>query len=62
MDDMLKAVSETSTLIRNSPYASDTKNSAFFTAYGVSVYEYYEQYPQKGKRFAQAMSSWSQRK
>ena len=61
MDDLIKAVSQTSTLIRNSPFTSDTKNSAFFTAYGVSMYEYYDRYPQKGTRFAQAMSSWSQR-
>ncbi|KAI9777149.1 MAG: hypothetical protein M1816_004906 [Peltula sp. TS41687] len=56
----LKAASETSTLIKNSPYASDAKNSPFFTTYGMSIYEYYERLPQKGKRFAQAMSSYAQ--
>lgn len=62
MDDMLKAASETSTLITSSPYASDTINSAFHTRFGMPVYQYYEQTPEKGTRFAQAMSSWSQSK
>ena len=60
MDDMFKAASETSTLIQQSPFSSDAKNSPFFAAYGASMYDYYEQNPQKGKRFAQAMSGWSQ--
>ncbi|KAH7136181.1 S-adenosyl-L-methionine-dependent methyltransferase [Dendryphion nanum] len=60
MDDMLKAVSQTSALIKKSPYVSSTENSPFATAYGMKVYQYYEENPEKGKRFAQAMSSWSQ--
>jgi len=62
MDDAIKAAAQFSTLIKKSPYASDTENSGFFTAHGLKMYEYYEQNPLKGKRFAQAMSGWSQRK
>lgn len=55
MDDMLKAVSETSTVV-----ASGTAQSAFQHRFGLTMYQYYEQNPAKGTRFAQAMSSWSQ--
>ncbi|KAL9105191.1 MAG: hypothetical protein Q9187_008773, partial [Circinaria calcarea] len=60
MDDMFKAASETSTVIERSPYTSDTTHSPFHTRFGVPMYEYYEQNPQKGARFAQAMRGWSQ--
>ncbi|KAF2275382.1 S-adenosyl-L-methionine-dependent methyltransferase [Westerdykella ornata] len=60
MDDMLRAASETSTVVRKSPYVSDTTHSAFHTRFGMPMYKYYELHPQKGTRFAQAMSSWSQ--
>ena len=62
MDDMLKAVSETSTLINESPYESSTVKSAFHQRFGTSMYQYYEENPPKAKRFGQAMSSWSQSK
>ncbi len=60
MDDMFKAASETSTVIARSPHSSDMKHSAFYTRFGVPLYQYFEQNQQKGTRFAQAMSSWSQ--
>jgi hypothetical protein len=60
MDDHLAAVAQTSTSIKNSPYTSGSDKSAFFTAHGMKMYDYYEQNPEKGKRFAQAMSGWSQ--
>ncbi len=51
MDDMLKAASETSALLRSAPYTSDSVNSAFHERFGVSMYEYYEKNPAKGTRF-----------
>lgn len=60
MDDMLKAASETSSAIREAPYASGVMSSAFCQRFGVPMYQYYEQHPEKGARFAQAMKSWSQ--
>lgn len=57
---MFKAASETSSLIARSPHTSDTQHCAFLARFGVPMYLYYEQNPQKGTRFAQAMSSWSQ--
>lgn len=59
LDDMFKASSELSTLISHSPYASSATASAFQQRFGMPVYQYYDQYPDKGKRFAHAMSSWS---
>jgi hypothetical protein len=56
---MFKAASETTTLLRNSPFVSNTEHSAFHTRYGMPVYQYCEQYPEKGTRFAKAMSGWS---
>lgn len=61
MDDMIKATSETSTMITSSPIAADHENhSAFHQRFGIPMYLYLEQHPEKAKRFAQAMSSWSQ--
>ncbi|KAK4462846.1 O-methyltransferase-domain-containing protein [Cladorrhinum samala] len=61
MDDMIKATSETSTMITSSPLAADHQNhSAFHQRFGIPLYLYLEQHPYKAKRFAQAMSSWSQ--
>lgn len=59
LDDMLKASSELSTLVARSPYASSATDSAFEQRFGSPVYQFYEQNPEKGKRFAHAMSSWS---
>ncbi|KAF2013466.1 S-adenosyl-L-methionine-dependent methyltransferase [Aaosphaeria arxii CBS 175.79] len=60
MDDMLKAASEAANAISGSPYRSDASHSAFHKRFGATMYEYYEQRPDKARRFAQAMSSWSQ--
>ena len=60
MDDMLKASSETSTLVENHPYKSNTTVSPFHQRFGVSMYQYLEENPAKAARFGQAMSSWSQ--
>ncbi|PVH96271.1 putative O-methyltransferase [Periconia macrospinosa] len=60
MDDMLKAVSATTATIEQSPSAYSQEISPFSTAYGTSMYKYYEQQPSKAARFAQAMSGWSQ--
>ncbi len=61
MDDMLKAAAETSAVISSSPLAIEQDNSsAFHQRFGVSMYQYYERNPEKGTRFARAMSSWSQ--
>jgi hypothetical protein len=62
MDDLFKAASETSTTIINSPYISNPINSPFHTRFGIPMYQYYEENPKKGARFAQAMDSWSQGK
>ncbi|KAK4228090.1 O-methyltransferase-domain-containing protein [Podospora fimiseda] len=60
MDDGLKASSETSTMIARSPLAADHEHhSAFHQRFGISLYTYLEQYPNKAKQFAQAMSGWS---
>ncbi|KAG6354278.1 hypothetical protein INS49_004883 [Diaporthe citri] len=59
LDDIFKASSELSTLVARSPHASSATESAFHQRFGVPVYQYYERNPEKGKRFAQAMSSWS---
>ena len=60
MDEMFKAAAELSTQIDRSPYVSDNENSAFYAKFGLPAYEYYEQNPQKGARFAQSMNAWSQ--
>jgi hypothetical protein len=60
MDEMFKAASETAALLKRSPHKSDMINSPFYTRFGDSMYEYYEENLRKGKRFATAMSSWSQ--
>lgn len=59
LDDIFKASSELSTLVAQSPHASSPSESAFRQRFGIPVYQYYDQHPEKGKRFAQAMSSWS---
>ncbi|TRX94545.1 hypothetical protein FHL15_004700 [Xylaria flabelliformis] len=59
MDDMLRAASELSAVVTRSPFASDASHSAFHERFGVSMYQYYEQRPEKARRFTQAMSSWS---
>ncbi|KAI0154666.1 putative O-methyltransferase [Xylariaceae sp. FL1272] len=59
LDDMFKASSELSSLITRSPDVSGADQSAFHHRFGMPVYEYHEKYPQKGKRFGQAMSAWS---
>ncbi|KAI1127775.1 O-methyltransferase-domain-containing protein [Nemania abortiva] len=59
MDDMLRAASELSAVVTRSPFASDAAHSAFHERFGVSMYQYYEQRPDKARRFTQAMSSWS---
>jgi len=61
MDDMIKATSELSTTISRSPLAADQENhSAFHQRFGMPMYLYLEQHPAKAKRFAQAMTSYSQ--
>ncbi|KAI1140810.1 O-methyltransferase-domain-containing protein [Hypoxylon sp. FL0543] len=60
MDDMLRAASEASAAISSSPFASDASRSAFHQRFGTTMYQYYEERPEKARRFAQAMSSWSQ--
>ncbi|KAI0476828.1 O-methyltransferase-domain-containing protein [Xylaria cf. heliscus] len=59
MDDMLRAASELSAVVSRSPFASDSAHSAFHERFGVSMYQYYEQHPEKARRFTQAMSGWS---
>lgn len=59
LDDIFKASSELSSLVTQSPHASSPTESAFHQRFGVPVYQYYDEHPEKGKRFAQAMSSWS---
>ncbi|KAF2728854.1 putative O-methyltransferase [Polyplosphaeria fusca] len=60
MDDMLRAASEASTAIDESPFTSNTLTSAFSRRFGTTMYEYYERQPVKAKRVAQALSGWSQ--
>lgn len=62
LDDMFKASSELSAVISKSPYTSNATASAFRHRFGTSVYQYYDNNPDKGRRFAQAMSSWSKGK
>ena len=57
---MFKAASETSALIKRAPHSSDMVDSPFYTRFGTSMYEYYEENQKKGTRFAAAMRSWSQ--
>ncbi|KAH9905662.1 putative O-methyltransferase [Xylariomycetidae sp. FL2044] len=59
LDDMFKASSQLSAAISRSPNASDANRSAFQHCFGMPIYQYYEQDPERGKRFSQAMSSWS---
>ncbi|KAI0138072.1 O-methyltransferase-domain-containing protein [Hypoxylon sp. NC0597] len=60
MDDMFRAASEASGIIRGSPFASDALNSAFHQRFGTTLYRYFEERPEKTRRFAQAMSCWAQ--
>ncbi|KAI0838319.1 O-methyltransferase-domain-containing protein [Hypoxylon sp. FL0890] len=60
MDDMLRAASEASASISRFPFASGALHSAFHQRFGTTMYQYYEERPEKARRFAQAMSSWSQ--
>jgi hypothetical protein len=62
MDDMLRAASEASAMISASPYGKDASQSAFHQRFGIPMYQYYEQRPEKARRFARAMSSYSQSK
>jgi hypothetical protein len=57
---MFKAASELSTQIDRSSYVSNNENSAFCARFELPAYAYYEQNPQKGARFTQAMVAWSQ--
>ena len=60
LDDMFAAASNASAAITHSPYISDASHSPFFDRYGATMYEYYEQQPEKAQWFGEAMSSWSQ--
>ena len=62
MDEMFMAASDTSQCIRNVPFKSDGHNSPFRTRHQMSLFEFYDRYPAKGARFAQAMAGAAKRK
>jgi hypothetical protein len=56
LDEMFRAASETSTVVRSHPFKGDSVHSPFYTKHGLTAYEYYAKYPAKGGRFARAMA------
>ena len=62
MDEMFMAASDTSQCIRNAPFKSDSHNSPFKTRHQMPLFDFYDQYPAKGARFAQAMAGAAKRK
>ena len=62
MDEMFMAASETSQCIKNAPFKSDSRNSPFRTRHQMSLFEFYDQHPVQGARFAQAMAGAAKRK
>ena len=60
MDDMSRVAPEASAMITGSPFGSDPSQSVFHQRHGTSMYPYFEQRPEKARRFARAMSCWSQ--
>ncbi|KAK7754818.1 hypothetical protein SLS62_003132 [Diatrype stigma] len=60
MDDMFRVAPEASAMISGNPFGSDPSQSVFHQRHGTSLYQYYEQRPEKARRFARAMSCWSQ--
>lgn len=56
MDEMFKAASSTADTIKASPKKSDLEHSPFRTRLGASMFEYYEQNPERATRFAKAMA------
>ncbi|KAI1171048.1 O-methyltransferase-domain-containing protein [Nemania sp. FL0916] len=57
MDDGLAAASESDAVVSGRPSAPDAPPSAFSERFGTSMYQYYEQRPDKARRFGQAMVS-----
>ena len=60
MDDMFRVAPEASAMITGSPFGSNPSQSVFHQRHGTSMYPYFEQRPEKARRFARAMSCWSQ--
>jgi len=56
LDEMFRAASETSTIVRDHPFKGDSIHSPFHAKHGLTAYEYYSKYPLKGGRFARAMA------
>ncbi|KAH7115008.1 O-methyltransferase-domain-containing protein [Dendryphion nanum] len=56
MDEMFRAASETSTIVRSDPFKGDSIHSPFHAKHGLTAYEYYAKFPEKGGRFARAMA------
>lgn len=56
LDEMFRAASETSTVVRSHPFKADSRHSPFYAKHGLTAYEYYARYPAKGERFARAMA------
>ncbi|KAL9607259.1 MAG: hypothetical protein Q9167_007812 [Letrouitia subvulpina] len=55
MDEFLQAASETSNWIKGSPHGTDGYCSPFHYRHQAPLYDFYDQNPVKGRRFAEAM-------
>ena len=55
MDEMYQAASSTAEALRKNPFEQMGSLTPFSCRFGVSIYDYYKQNPQKSARFAEAM-------
>jgi hypothetical protein len=58
LGDTFKASSELSAIVSDSPHTSSSAHTAFRRRHGIPPFQYYEQNPDKGKYFAEAMGGW----
>ncbi|KAH8723052.1 S-adenosyl-L-methionine-dependent methyltransferase [Phaeosphaeriaceae sp. PMI808] len=55
MDEMYQAASSTSEALRKSPFEQTGSLTPFSCRFGVPIYDYYKQHPNKAARFGEAM-------
>lgn len=61
LDEFFQAASMTSTSIKESPLESNGLKNAFVTCHRTSLYQFYQQYPERSRRFASAMAGLTRR-
>lgn len=56
LDEMLKAAADCNVSLKAHPYEAHQNRSPFVTRHGVGMFEYYQNNPDKARRFAKAMA------